>query len=221
FWQASEEVEEEILDARSAVTDFGQRPVVNEKKIKLMRNDTNMGMIFSNMITFFIILTTAATLNKNGILTIESPQTAALALRPLAGDFAYILFAVGIIAIGLQSIPVLAGSIAYSVSEALGIKEGLSKKFSDAKGFYLIIAIATLIGVLLNLIGVNNIQALFYASIVNGVLAVPLIFIIIRMADDKKIVGKFTNRIVGRVIAWTLFIFMSASVLLMFGSIFD
>lgn len=219
FWQASEEVEEEIAEGQ--ISDFAQRPVVSESRIRVMGTDTKMGMLFSNMITFFIILTTAATLNRNGIMDIATPQMAAQALKPLAGEFAYILFALGIIGIGLQSIPVLAGSIAYAASEALGIKEGLSKKFWDAKGFYLIIGLATLVGVLINLLGINTMSALYYAAIINGVIAVPLIFIIIKMADNKKIVGEHRTGKIGKFVAWTTLIFMAAAVLIMFGSIFD
>ncbi len=216
FWQASEEVEEEISEM--VITDFEQRPLVEEKRIVTMRNDTKAGMVFSNMITFFIILTTAATLNKNGITVIDSPQTAANALRPLAGDYAYILFALGVIGIGLQSIPVLAGSVAYAFSDALGMKQGLSKKFMEAKGFYLIIAVATLVGVLINLLGINVMTALYYAAIVNGVMAVPLIFIIIKLADDKRVVGDHRTTRLSKMIGWAIFVFMLVAVLLMLGS---
>ncbi len=218
FWQASEEVEEEI--ANGTISDFNEKPLVKERWITAMRNDTKTGMVFSNMITFFIILTTAATLNKNGIVTIDTPQMAAQALRPLAGDYAYILFAVGIIGIGLQSIPVLAGSVAYAFSDALGIKEGLSKKFMEAKGFYLIVAAATLVGVLINLLGINVMSALYYAAIVNGVMAVPLIFIIIKLADDKRVVGVHRTTRISKMIGWAIFGFMLIAVLLMFGSFF-
>ena len=120
---------------------------IRMKDINGMRADTKIGMIFSNLMTFFIILTAAATLHKNGVFDIETPQQAALALRPLVGNFAYLLFAVGIIGIGLQSIPVLAGSVGYAIADAFDLKEGLSKKFSKAKGFYLVIALATEVGV--------------------------------------------------------------------------
>ncbi len=215
FWQASEEVEEEISDARFPISDFDQKAAVSKKRVAVMRADTNVGMLFSNLMTFFIILTTAATLNKNGIFSINTPQEAALALKPLAGDFAYILFAVGIIGIGLQSIPVLAGSVAYAVSEALGIKEGLSKKFGEAKGFYLVIFVATIMGMLMNMFGVNTIQALYYSAIVNGVIAVPLIFIIIKLADDERVVDGFKTKKWAKVFAWATFVFMALAVVLM------
>ena len=183
-----------------------------------MRRDTNVGMIFSSIIAFFIVITTAATLNKNGIIDISTPQMAAQSLRPLAGDFAYILFAIGIIGIGLQSIPVLAGSVAYAVSEAMGIKEGLSKKFLEAKGFYLIISLATLVGVLMNLLGINTMAALYYTAVINGVIAVPLIYIIIKVASDKKIVGEYVTGRGNNAIAWFTFLVMAVSVVLMLGS---
>jgi NRAMP (natural resistance-associated macrophage protein)-like metal ion transporter len=218
FWQASEEVEEEIMAEK--IDDFDEKPVTKMREISAMRMDTKIGMLFSNLMTFFIVLTTAATLHANGIVNIDSPQQAALALKPLAGEFAYLLFAIGMIGIGLQSIPVLAGSLAYAISDALGIQEGLSKKFGDAKGFYLIIALATVVGALMNLIGINTMQALYYAAVVNGVIAVPLIFIIIRMADDSRIVDGFKTQKKYKVIAWMTFVFMALSVVLMVGSIF-
>ncbi len=216
FWQASQEVEEEIADNRSQISDFGQKPEVSKSMISKMRLDTKIGMLFSNLMTFFIVVTTAGTLNANGIFEINSAEQAALALRPLAGEFAYLLFALGIIGIGLQSVPVLAGSVAYAVSEALGIKEGLSKKFSRAKGFYLILVVATMVGVLMNLFGINTMQALYYAAVVNGVVAVPLIFIIIKLAGREEVVGKFKTEKKYLVIAWMTFVFMALSVLLMF-----
>ena len=217
FWQASEEVEEEIAEKK--IKDFDIRPIVTRKEVRVMGTDTKVGMIFSNLMTFFIILTTAATLNKNGILSIGTPQEAALALRPLAGNFAYLLFSVGIIGIGLQSIPVLAGSVGYAVSDALNIKEGLSKKFSKARGFYLTIGLATVVGLLMNLLKINTMQALYYAAIVNGVIAVPLIFIIICLAGDKRIVGEYKSPKLNRVVAWVTFVFMALAVLLMVVSL--
>lgn len=214
FWQASQEVEEEI--ETNNIKDFGNQPEISGEMVRKMRKDTKMGMIFSNLMTFFIVVTTAGTLNAHGIFQINSAEQAAQALRPLAGDFAYLLFALGIIGIGLQSVPVLAGSLAYAVSEALGIKEGLNKKFNSAKGFYLILTLATMFGVLLNLWGINTMQALYYAAVVNGIVAVPLIFIIIRLSQNQRVVGNFKTEKKYLVIAWTTFGFMLLSVLLMF-----
>jgi len=217
FWQASEEIEEEIADGE--IKDFNCKSVIRPMKIKEMGRDTKIGMLFSNLMTFFIIITTAATLHANGITNIETPQQAAMALKPLAGNFAYILFAVGIIGIGWQSIPVLAGSVGYAVSEAFGFKEGLSKKFKKAKMFYFIIAIATIIGLIMNLLQINIMKALYYAAIINGIAAVPLIAIIIKLSDDERIVGKFKTKRKNRIIAWITFGFMLISVLIMLWQI--
>lgn len=213
FWQAAEEIEEEI--AAGKIKDFNFKPKVRQLKIKEMGSDTKIGMLFSNLMTFFIILTTAATLHANGIVNIETPQQAALALKPLAGNFAYILFAIGIIGIGWQSIPVLAGSLGYALSEAFGLKEGLSKKFKKAKIFYIIIALATLIGLAMNLLQINIMKALYYAAVINGIAGVPLIAIIILLGDDERIVGRFKTKKKNRIIAWITFGFMLISVLLM------
>ena len=217
FWQASEEIEEEIADGR--VPDFNHKPAVRQFEIDAMGRDTKIGMLFSNIMTFFIILTTAATLHAHGITDIETPQQAALALRPLAGNFAYVLFAIGTIGIGWQSIPVLAGSVGYAVSEAFGLKEGLSNKFKKAKIFYVIIALATILGLVMNMLQINIIKALYYAAVINGIAAVPLIAIIIKLADDKRIVGKFKTRARNRILAWMTFGFMLISVVLMLGQI--
>ncbi len=218
FWQASEEIEEEIAAGR--IEDFNLKPEVRQREIKEMGNDTKIGMLFSNLMTFFIILTTAATLHAHGIVNIETPQQAALALKPLAGNFAYILFAVGIIGIGWQSIPVLAGSLGYAVAEAFGLTEGLSKKFMKAKIFYLIIALATLIGLAMNLLHIHIMKALYYAAVINGIAGVPLIAIIIILGDDERIVGRFKTGKKNRIIAWITFGFMLVSVLLMLWQIF-
>ena len=215
FWQAAEEIEEEI--AAGKAKDFSRLSDVKPRKIREMKTDTKWGMLFSNGMTFFIILTTAATLHAHGIVDLETPQQAALALKPLAGKFAYVLFAVGIIGIGWQSIPVLAGSLGYAVSETFGLKEGLSKKFKRAKIFYVIIAAATVIGLGMNLLRINIMKALYFAAVINGIAAVPLIALIIKLSDDKRIVGRYKTGKTNRVIAWITFGFMLLAVLLMVG----
>jgi NRAMP (natural resistance-associated macrophage protein)-like metal ion transporter len=217
FWQASGEIEEEIVDGK--VKDFNCKPEVKQLEIKEMGTDTKIGMLFSNIMTFFIILTTAATLHAHGIVKVETPQQAALALKPLAGNLAYVLFAFGIIGIGWQSIPVLAGSVGYALSETFGFKEGLSKKFKKAKIFYIIIALATIIGLVMNFLQINIMKALYYAAVINGIAAVPLIAIIIKLGDDERIVGRFKNKKKNRIIAWITFGFMLISVLLMLWQI--
>ena len=217
FWQASEEVEEEI--ALKKIADFNDEPVVTCPEIKALGTDTRIGMVFSNVMTFFILLTTAATLHRNGIFSIDTPQQAASALRPLAGNMAYWLFSLGIIGIGLQAIPVLAGSVGYAVADALGIEQGLGKRFSKAKGFYSVLALATILGSLMNLLGINTIKALYFAAIVNGVAAVPLIFLIIRMARDRRIVKGFRTPVAQTVVGWLTFAFMAMGVVLMVASL--
>lgn len=218
FWQTSQEVEEEIKKGK--IGDFCEKVHFCKKEIKYMRKDTSVGMIFSELITFFIILTTTATLHNNGIFNIETPQQAALAIRPLAGNFAYLLFTIGILGIGLQSIPILAGGVAYVFAEAFGFKEGLSKKFFEAKAFYGIICLATLVGVVFNLIGVNPIKYLYYAAVINGIIAVPLIPIIIKLADNPQIVGKNRTPRSLRLIGWLTFCLMGMAVILMLWNLF-
>lgn len=209
FWQASEEVEEEIRAGR--IDDFKSTPPVEKDDITKMQKDTIIGMSFSNVVAFFIVLTTAATLNVSGIIDIETPQQAAQALRPLAGDFAYILFTLGIIAIGLQSVPVLSGGVAYAIAEAFNFREGLSKKLSEAKAFYGIIVASMIIGATLNLLGINPIRALYYAAIINGVTSVPLIAVIVKLSNDPRVVGKYTtNRYVG-FLGYITLLFLSLS----------
>lgn len=210
FWQASEQVEQQIDQGK--IRDFKQAPKIFPREIKQMQWDTKAGMIFSNLMTFFILLTTAATLHNMGITNISSPQQAAMALKPLAGNFAYVLFAIGIIGIGWQSIPILAGSVGYALAETFGQRQGLSKDFKKAKEFYLIIALSTIVGLLLNLLGVDTIKALYWAAIINGVVAVPLIAIIIKLADDERIVGKFKTKKHYRIIGWSAFTLMLLAV---------
>ncbi|HPT65681.1 MAG TPA: divalent metal cation transporter [Candidatus Woesebacteria bacterium] len=217
FWQSAQEVEEQI--ATGEIEDFGCKPITTKGEVKRMEFDTKAGMLFSNLIALAIMITTAGTLHANGILSIETPQQAAMALKPLAGNFAYILFAIGIIGIGWQSIPVLAGSLAYAVSESLGFKEGLSKKFGQAKVFYIIIALATGIGFLINLLGINVMNALYYAAIINGIASVPLIAMIIKISDDERVVGEFKTKRKHRWAALITLFFMIMAVLVMLWQI--
>lgn len=191
FWQADEEVEEEI-ESRKIVA-FGKgRPKITKGDIHQMRADTITGMFLSNLIAFFIIVTASGTVT-GGHHTITSATELAEALRPLAGDFAVYLFAFGILGTGLLAIPVLAGAVAYAVAETLGIPLGLSKSFKQAVGFYGVLTISILVGVLLNFINIDPILMLYYAAAVNGVLAAPLLVIILFVANNKKILGNMTN----------------------------
>ena len=176
-----------------------------------MRTDTIIGMFFSNMIQFFIICTTASTLHLQGITHIESASQAAQALRPVAGDFAFLLFAFGVIGTGLLAVPVLAGSAAYALSEAFGWREGLYLKFKQAHGFYGVITIATLLGLLVNFININPFQMLYYTAVLNGLAAPPLMIMILLICNNKKIMGKNTNGWFSNIAGWAITIVMSVA----------
>lgn len=177
--------------------------------------DTIVGMLFSQAIMFFIIVTTAATLNAKGITEILTATQAAEALRPIAGNFTYLLFAVGIIGIGFLSVPVLAGSSAYAVAETAGMREGLSKKFRKAPGFYAVIAASTLVGMAINWLGIDPIKALYYAAALNGLTAPPLMVLIILIANNKSIMGKFVNKRFSKIVGWIVTIVMSIAGILL------
>ncbi|MBI3069838.1 MAG: divalent metal cation transporter [Candidatus Levybacteria bacterium] len=192
FWQASEEVEEEVAHHKLRAMGAGQ-PKVVPKDISRLRLDTAIGMFFSNLIMWFIIITAGATLFPHGISAIKSASDAAAALKPLAGDLAFFLFALGIIGTGLLAVPILCGSASYAISESFGWKEGLYMKPKKAPGFYGVIIIATLIGVLINFIGISPIAALYYTAVINGIIAPPLLVIILLIANNKKIMGERVN----------------------------
>ena len=191
FWEPSQEVEEEI--EHRWLKKSGGEPQVTAHRLARFRQDNAIGMVFSQIVAFFIMIVAAATLNKNGIVDIASADQAAKALEPLAGEFAKVIFAVGVIGTGLLAIPVLAGSAAYALSEALDIKEGLYQKVHRARGFYAIIAGATISGLLINFVGIDPIKALVYAAVINGVLAVPLIFMIIRISNNPDVMGDYKS----------------------------
>jgi NRAMP (natural resistance-associated macrophage protein)-like metal ion transporter len=201
FWQASEEVEEDIAHHRhhSPEHDAGRLGNALLLEVRRLRVDTALGMLASEIITWFIIVTTASTLHVHGVTNIATADQAASALAPLvrtfphAGDLARAIFALGIVGTGLLAVPILAGSAAYGVAEALGWREGLYRPLSQARGFYLVIAVATLVGLLLNVFGVNPIQALVYTAVINGIAAVPLLVLILLVANNRSIMGAHTN----------------------------
>ena len=208
FWQASEEIEEareERLIHKDGTV------LMNHHFMKRLRLDNLVGMIASQIATWSIIVTTATVLNGKGILDIRSAADAAAALEPLvssfpnAGFIAKFIFAVGIIGLGLLAVPVLAGSAAYALSEALGWRHGLDKKLKEAPGFYAIIITATLIGLSLNFIGINPIKALVYAAVINGIVCVPLLFIIAKIASSQKIMGNYASGKVSKIFVWLAF----------------
>jgi Mn2+/Fe2+ NRAMP family transporter len=191
FWQASEEVEEgKLIDCSAADL---KKPAKVRRRIVAMRNDVKSGMIFSSLVTMFIVLTAANVLFKHGITNVGTAQDAAMALKPLAGNYAYLLFAIGIIGMGIMAVPVLAGACAYALTEVMGWREGLNYKFQKAKAFYVIIAISVIVGMLLNFLGVNPITALYYAAWLNGVIALPLMIVIMVVGNDKRIMGRETH----------------------------
>jgi Mn2+/Fe2+ NRAMP family transporter len=200
FWQASVEVEEQRAAPHEKPLKHapGQAPAQLER----MRGDTYLGMAFSNVIAFFIILDTAAVLHAHGITDIQTGAQAAEALRPLAGELAFLLFSIGIIGTGLIAIPVLAGSSAYALGEALKWPIGLERKLHRARGFYGILTVATLIGVALNFIGMNPIKALFWSAVINGVAAVPIMITMMLMTSNQKITGGLRLPTLQRIIGW-------------------
>ncbi|MBL0053030.1 MAG: divalent metal cation transporter [Bacteroidetes bacterium] len=185
FWQASMEVEEMQHKKRHLM--------VNKKIIHDMQQDVDFGMGFSGLVMFFIILTTGTVLYNSGIHQIDTVEQAALALKPLAGNFAYLLFAIGVIGTGLLAIPVLSGSLSYIITETFGWQQGLDKKFHEAKAFYIVIAISLLLGLSLNYVGISPIEALIYTAILYGLTAPVLIAIILHICNNKKVMGEFTN----------------------------
>ena len=189
FWQASQEAEDQRIDPTAhALLDAPEQAPV---EISRIRFDTYIGMGYSNVISLFIIVATAATLNAHGIKDIQTSAQAAEALRPIAGVFTFVVFAAGIIGIGLLAVPVLAGSGAYALGEALGWTTGLDRAPLDAKAFYGTVAVSTLIGIGINFVGLDPIKALFWSAVINGVVAVPLMAIIMFMAMRRDVMGRF------------------------------
>jgi NRAMP (natural resistance-associated macrophage protein)-like metal ion transporter len=209
FWQADEEVEEEV--ERGQLKEMGKgTPKITQKDIGTMRIDTTMGMIISNLVAFFIIVTAASTLHATGITTISTAAEGAEALRPVAGSFASWLFAIGIIGTGLLAVPVLAGSASYAVSESFGWKEGLSKTWRQAKGFYAMIAAATLVGCLINFTGIPPFRMLYYTAALNGIIAPIIMIFILLIANDTRVMKKYRNGPISNVAGWMIALFMGA-----------
>jgi NRAMP (natural resistance-associated macrophage protein)-like metal ion transporter len=223
FWEASEEVEEEISENRLT---GDNKPRISKAFLRNIRIDNAIGMLFSEVITWFIIITTASVLNSHGIRNISTASEAAKSLEPLvstfpnAGFLSKTIFATGIIGIGLMSVPVLAGSASYALSEAFSWKEGLSLKLKQAHGFYGIITIATLIGLIINFIGIDPIKALVFTAVFNGIAAVPLVFIIGKIAGSEKIMGENKSGTLSKSLIWITFIAMLLSALGLIITIF-
>ena len=197
FWDTSEVVEEEI--AKHNKSKIGEEPKPTRRFLRNLRVDNFVGMTLASVTAWFIVIACASTLFKNGILEIDSAADAARALEPLVQSFpnsgfiAKLIFSVGIIGLGLLAVPVLAGSSSYAISEALGWREGLYRKFHRARGFYIIIILATFVGLGMNFIGLDPIKALVFAAVFNGIAAVPLLFILVRIGNDGNIMGEYRN----------------------------
>lgn len=188
FWEASMEVEDHQQGTTS--NDISK---VDTSDIKQMQKDNFVGMFFSNFVMFFIILTGGAVLHKNGLTEVTNVKEAAEALRPIAGDFAYLLFTFGVIGTGLLSIPVLAGACSYVLSETFGWEQGMNRKFKEAKGFYVTLIAAVVIGLMLNFAKIDPVQALILTAIIYGVVSPILIYVILKITNSKKIMGEYTN----------------------------
>jgi NRAMP (natural resistance-associated macrophage protein)-like metal ion transporter len=216
FWQAAQEVEE--LDANPAAAALAQAPDGADKHLRRIKIDTYLGMGFSNLVAFCIIVGTAATLHVAGFTDIQTSAQAAEALRPLAGNFAFLLFALGIIGTGLIAVPVLAGSAAYAVTETFEWRRGLDLKLLEAREFYAIIAMATLGGVALDFSPIDPIKALFWSAVINGVIAVPIMVVMMLLADDAKVMGRFivTRRL--KALGWLATGTMAAAVAAMLAT---
>ena len=207
FWQASQEVED--LDADPAANALAHAPEGAEEHLRRIKIDTYLGMAFSNVVAFCIILGTAATLNAAGVTDIQTSAQAAEALRPLAGHFAFLLFALGIIGTGLIAVPVLAGSAAYAVTEIFEWKRGLDLKLLEAREFYTIIALATLGGVALDFSPIDPIRALFWSAVINGIMVAPIIVVMMNLATNRKVMTQFTLSPWLRVVGWLTAVVMA------------
>ncbi len=227
FWQASEAVEEETLHKSSKPNESHMIPGIEphgqhrskeiiKNEIGSMYQDVRYGMVFSNLITFFIIILSTATFFKNGINVIGNVSQIASSLKPLAGNYANLLFLLGVLASGTLAIPILAGSAAYALAELFGWRYGFNNKFHKAKQFYIVIIISTLLGILIPALKLHTVDILVYTAIIYGFISPPLILLLIHMANNEKIMGKYTSRPLSNIIAYSLFILMTASIALIF-----
>lgn len=211
FWQASQEVEEQrAADGEEPLKEAPEQAQEHLQRIKI---DTYIGMGFSNLIAFFIMLTATVTLHQHGITDIQTSEQAAEALRPIAGEYAFLLFSAGIVGTGLLAVPVLAGSAAYAVAESFRWRIGLGRQLMEARGFYLILTVATFLGVALNFTSIDPIKALFWSAVINGVIAVPIMAVMMLMAARTDVMAQFvvTRRL--RILGWLATAVMALAVL--------
>ncbi len=216
FWQAAQEVEEEI---DSGKTTKDTRKGVSRTELKWMRTDVMSGMLVSNLVMWFIIITTASTLFRSGINDIDSASKAAQALRPIAGRFASVLFAAGIVGTGLLAVPILAGSSAYAIAETLRWREGLYLKLRQAWGFYGVIAFSTILGAAMNFVGINPIKALYYTAVINGLVAPPLLWLIMLIGNNRKIMEDKVNGRMSNILGWFTTIAMTTAAVALLWSV--
>lgn len=216
FWQAGEEVEDmnERPDSAALIDD----PAAAPRELQRIRIDTYLGMAFSNLVALFIVWTTAATLHAHGVKNITTAAQAAEALRPVAGPFAFTIFALGIIGTGLLAVPVLAGSAAYAVGEARGWRIGLGRRPSKAPAFYITIAVATLVGGAMNFIGIDPVRALIWSAVVNGVVAVPIMAMMVLMGGRRDVMGRFVIGPWLRGLGWAATLVMALAAVGMFAT---
>jgi Mn2+/Fe2+ NRAMP family transporter len=210
FWQASEEVED--MRGAPALLD---NPSSAPSELRRIGFDTWTGMLYSNAASYCIILATAITLHANGVNQIDTAAQAASALKPLAGDFAFYLFATGILGVGLIGVPVLAGSAGYALAEAMGWNWGLERKAKDARGFYGVIAFSVLAALAIQYSPISPMRALFWSAVINGVVAVPLLVVLILLTTNRKVMGEFTSSRLSTVLAWATVAIMAAAVIAM------
>ena len=218
FWQASQEVEDSNRRPESHA--LKTHPEYAAEHLSRIKQDTVVGMTFSNVVALCIVIATAVTLNAQGITTIQTSAQAAEALRPVAGEFAFFIFALGIVGTGLLAVPVLAGSAAYAVSELYGWTSGLSHDFHEAKGFYAIILAATGIGTVIGFLEVDPMQALVWSAIVNGVISVPIMAALMLIGQSRTLMGEHTISTSHRILGWLATAVMGIAVLVMFATSF-
>jgi NRAMP (natural resistance-associated macrophage protein)-like metal ion transporter len=214
FWQASEEVEDMLEKPVSAPLVSNKNDAV--KELRRIRWDTWSGMFYSDITAFFIILATGVTLHVSGVTNIETAAQAASALRPLAGNFAFLIFALGILGVGMIGVPVLAGSAGYALCETMGWKWGLERKAADARGFYGVIAVSVLAALLIQYSPITPMKALFWSAIINGIVAVPLMVLIILLVSKKSVMGAYTSGWVIVTLGWIATAVMAAAAIRMF-----
>ncbi len=214
FWQASEEVED--MRTRNSAEPLVQNGAAASRELRRIRWDTWSGMLYSDLTAYFIILATAVTLHASGVTNIETAAQAANALRPLAGDFAFDLFSLGILGVGLIGVPVLAGSAAYAVSEAMGWTWGLERKVAEARGFYAVISVSVLAALVIQYSPLSPMKALFWSAVINGLVAVPLMVVIILLVSRRSVMGAYTASWPIRALGWIAAAVMGGAAVWMF-----